>query len=80
MILSFVAFVLYSFFTIIIKLKSRLSVCPSICIFGTQTTQPCLHGLKQDLLAQNESYVFEDHKVYFYKTVVPTVHQQETKV
>ena len=28
-------------------------------------------------LAQNESWVFEDHKDYFYKPVVPTIHQQE---
>ena len=28
-------------------------------------------------LARNESCVLEDHKVYFYKTVVPTVYRQE---
>ena len=28
-------------------------------------------------LAQNESCVFEDHRVYFYKPIVPTVHRQE---
>ena len=33
-----------------IKLKSRLSVCPFICIFGMLITQQPLHGLKQDLL------------------------------
>ena len=26
------------------------SVRPSVCIFGTQITQPCQHGLKRDLL------------------------------
>ena len=26
-------------------------------------------------LTQNESCVFEDHKVYFYKSIVPTVHR-----
>ena len=29
-------------------------------------------------LARNESCVFEDHKVYFYKPIVPTVHRQES--
>ena len=33
-----------------IKLKSRLSVRPSVCIFGMLITQPCQHGLKRDLL------------------------------
>ena len=28
-------------------------------------------------LARNESCVFEDHKVYFYKPMVPIVHRQE---
>ena len=28
-------------------------------------------------LARNESCVFEDHKVYFYKPIVPTIHGQE---
>ena len=27
--------------------------------------------------ARNESCVFEDHKVYFYKPIVPTTHRQE---
>ena len=30
-------------------LKSRLSVC-LLALFGTLITQPCQHGLKQDLL------------------------------
>ena len=42
-----------------IKLKSHLSA-----LFGTLITQPCQHGLKQDLL-KIESCVFEDHKVIF---------------
>ena len=32
-----------------IKLKSHLSVCPSVCIFGMLITRPCQHGLKWDL-------------------------------
>ena len=60
-----------------IKLKSRLSVCLSVCIFGTLITQPCQHGLKRDLLEMKAVIVFEDHKVYFYKPIVPTVHRQE---
>ena len=27
----------------------KLSVCPSVCIFGTLITQQCLHRLKRDL-------------------------------
>ena len=55
-----------------IKLKSRLPVCLSVCIFGTQITASI-----ETELARNESCVFEEHKSLFYKPTEPTVHGQE---
>ena len=39
-----------SFLFYYIKLKSRLSVCPSVRLTVTPISQPCMHRLKPDLL------------------------------
>ena len=49
---------------------------PSVCIFWHVDNSAVSVRIKMGL-AQNESCVFEDHKVYFYKPIVPTVHRQE---
>ena len=59
-----------------IKLKSRLSVCLSVCTFW-HADNSAVSARIETGLARNESCVFEDDKVYFYKPIVPTVHRQE---
>ena len=64
-----------------IKLKSRLFVCLSVCLsvrlhfWRNDNSAVC--ALIKARLAQNESCVFEEHNVYFYKPTEPTVHRQE---
>ena len=53
----------------------RPSVCLSFCpsaFWHADNSAVC--ALIETGLAQNESYVFEKHKVYFYKPPEPTVH------
>ena len=52
------------------------SVCPSVCTFWHADISAMSAQIETGL-AQNESCVFEDHKVYFYKSILPTVHRQE---
>ena len=51
-----------------------LSVCPSVCTFWHADISAVSARIETGL-ARNESCVFEDHKVYFYKSIVPTVHR-----
>ena len=59
-----------------IKLKSHLSICLSVCTFW-HTDNSAMSAQIEMGLAQNESCVFEDHKVHFYKPIVLTVHRQQ---
>ena len=59
--------------SIYIKLKSRMSVC----LHFWYTDISAVSTRIETGLARNESCIFEDHKVYFYKPIVPTVHPQE---
>ena len=60
-----------------IKLKAIcLLVHPSVCTFWYADISAVAAWIEMGL-ARNESCVFEDHKVYFYKPIVPTVHRQE---
>ena len=59
-----------------IKLNSCLSVCLSVCTFWYADISAVSARIETGL-ARNKSCVFEDHKVYFHKPIVPTVHQQE---
>ena len=54
----------------------KLSVCLSVCTFW-HADNSALSVRVETRLTQNESCVFEAHKVYFYKPVVPTIHRQE---
>ena len=56
-----------------IKLKSHLP----ICIFWNADISAVSARIETTGLALNESCVFEDHKVYFYKPTVTTVYRQE---
>ena len=60
-----------------IKLKSHLSVRPSVCLHFWHADNSAVSARIETGLAQYESCVFGDHKVYFYKPIVPTVHRQE---
>ena len=53
-----------------------LSIRPSACTFWHADNSAVSARIEMGL-ARNESCVFEDHKVYFYKLVVPTVYPQE---
>ena len=53
-----------------------LSVCMSIYTFWHADKWAVSARIEMGF-AQNEGHVFEDHNVYFYKTTVPTIHQQE---
>ena len=53
------------------------SVCPSVRLHFWHTDNSAVSAQIETRLARNESCVFEDHKVYFYKSIVPTVHRQE---
>ena len=53
------------------------SVCLSVCTFWHADISAVSARIEKTGLARNESCVFEDHKVYFYKSIVPTVHRQE---
>ena len=59
-----------------VKLKSCLSVCLSVCTFR-HADNSAVSAQIETGLARNESCVFEDRKVYFYKPMAPTVHQLE---
>ena len=61
-----------------IKLKSRLSVRPSVCTFWHADIS-AMSARIETRLAENESCVFEDHRVYFKKPMVPTVHRHTLK-
>ena len=52
------------------------SVCLSVCTFWHADISAVSTRIETGL-ARNESCVFEDHKVYFYKSIIPTVHRQE---
>ena len=64
-----------------IKLKSRLAVRPSVCLSVRlhfwHAHNSVVGALIKMGLTRNESCVFEEHKVYFYKPTEPTVHRQE---
>ena len=60
-----------------IKLKSCLSVCLSVRLHFWHADNSAVCTLIEIGLARNESCVFEEHKVYFYKSTEPTVHRQE---
>ena len=49
-------------------------VCPSVCLHFWHADNSAVSARIETGLARNESCVFEDHKVYFYKPIVPTVH------
>ena len=53
------------------------SVCPSVCLHFWYADNSAVSARIETGLARNESCVFEDHKVYLYKPIVPTVHRQE---
>ena len=53
-----------------------LSVRPSVCTFW-HADNSAVSAWIETGLARNESCIFEDHKVYFYKPIVPTVHWRE---
>ena len=53
-----------------------LSIRLSICTFW-HADNSAMSARIATGLARNESCVFEDHKVYFYKPIVPAVHPQE---
>ena len=60
--------------TMISTIKAeKPSVCPSVCTFWHADISAVSAQIETGL-AQNESRVFEDHKVYFHKPIVPTVH------
>ena len=59
-----------------IKLNSHLSVCQSVCTFWNGHNSLMFVLIKTEL-ARNKSYVFQDCKVYFYKSTGPTIYQQE---
>ena len=47
---------------------------PSVCLHFWHADNSAVSARIETGLARNESCVFEDHKVYFYKPIVPTVH------
>ena len=49
------------------------SVCLSICT-SWHADNSVMSAWIKTRRARNESCVFEDHKVYFYKPILPTVH------
>ena len=49
-----------------------LFVCLSVCTFWHADNSTMSVWIEMRL-ARNESCVFEDHKVYFYKPIIPTV-------
>ena len=56
-----------------IKLKS----CLSVCLHFWHADNLVVCALIEIGLARNEGCVFEEHKVYFYKSTEPTIHRQE---
>ena len=56
------------------KIKHHLSVCLS-ALFVMLITQPCQHGLKQDLLKMKAVSLMI--KILFLQAYRPTVHRQE---
>ena len=65
----------------------KLMSCTTFIIYCINWKAVCLHFWHADNsavfasietgLARNESCVFKEHKVYFYKPTEPTVHRQE---
>ena len=53
------------------------SVSLSVCLHFWHADNSAVSARIETGLARNESCVFEDHKVYFYKPIVPAVHRQE---
>ena len=53
------------------------SVCPSVCLHFWHADNSAVSARIETRLARSESCVFGDHKVCFYKPIVPTVHGQE---
>ena len=56
-----------------IKLKSRLSVRPSVCLTITPISQPCLQRLKQDLLEMKAESSGTSEYI-FYKSIRASIH------
>ena len=52
------------------------SVCPSVLTFWHADISVVSASIEMRL-ARNQSYVFGDHRVYFYKPTEPTIHRQE---
>ena len=53
------------------------SVCPSVRLYFWHADNSAVSTRIETGLAQSKSCVFGDHKVYFYKPIVPTFHRQE---
>ena len=53
------------------------SVCLSVCLHCKLADDSAVSARIETGLAQNKSCVYEDHKLYFYKPIVPTIHRQE---
>ena len=53
------------------------SVCLSVRLHFWHADNSVVCALIETGLARNESCVFREHKVYFYKPTEPTVHRQE---
>ena len=53
-----------------------MSVCPSDCSFCHADNSAVSARIEMGLV-RNEICVFEDHKVYLYNSIVPSIHQQE---
>ena len=50
---------------------------PSVRLHLWHADNSAVSSSIETLLAQSESCVFEDHRVYFYKYIVPSIHGQE---
>ena len=50
---------------------------PSVCQHFWHADNSAVCALMEKGFTRNESCVFEEHKVYFYKPTEPTVHRQE---
>ena len=59
------------------KLSVCLSVCLSVRLHFWHADNSTVCALMEMGLARNVSCVFEQHKVYFYKSTEPTIHRQE---
>ena len=52
------------------------SVCLSVCLHFWHADNSAVFASIETGLARNESCVFKQHKVYFYKLAEPTIHRQ----